>query len=111
MPEKVIVSLSTDVLGIDGVWSALLWVQHFDTYRQPNEDDQQLRARLSKLKEVTIFAAGYNSDHHYGPVITVKRTRDGEDQSLEIVVPWHKVLAVVIDKTGNFQPGFAQEPS
>jgi hypothetical protein len=111
MPGKAYISLSPEVLNIDTVWSALNWLHHFASLKQPSETDEQLKARLLKSSQVTIFEAGYESGHDFGPVITVEGTRDGKRQSLEIVVPWNKVLAVVRNKAGEFKPGFTPESS
>jgi hypothetical protein len=119
MPGKAYVTVSPDVLNIHNVWSALVWIEQFANETLPAGGYDQLRAQLSQENQLLIVADGYDPDHHFGPVLTLKGTRPKvpefkskfatEEESLEIVVPWNKVLSVVRDNNGKFKPGFYGE--
>lgn len=106
MSRGALVSLCPDVLDLELIWSALLFVEHFEKYRLPGQSEDELKTHLSSRGCVEINASGYDPSHHFGPVITVELTVNGKKRELEIIVPWQKVLGVVRDKAGGFTPGF-----
>jgi hypothetical protein len=108
MPQKALVCLHPSVLDLDPVLMALLWVDNFKKVNKTGESDDEFRKRLAELGYVVIHAAHYDPAGIFGPILTVEGMRGNKKNSLEIVVPWSKVLAVVHDKTGKFEPGFRQ---
>lgn len=94
--------MSPDVLEIATVVAALLWAK-------AAKDEDALKKQVARLGYLRVLASKYDSDHHFGPVMTLEAVHNGTKQSLEIIVPWHKVLAVVRDRTGKLELGFKPE--
>jgi hypothetical protein len=103
------VSVASDALASDAVWSALTFLNFFGDATKG--DDEARRKIVMGEKELTLIAVKYNPDHHFGPALTFEGKRSREKYRIEIMIPWHFVRAIVTDETGQMaEIGFMARP-